>query len=148
MNIVSPDFGQNQDLPLQFTCKGENVSPELNFEYVPPAAKSLVLIVEDAMSSPKLFHHWLIWNIDPEITHFPHGFVPEKSVEGRNGFGTIGYKGPCLEKEKHRIVFRLYALKEKLSLSKEASRADINHAMAALILKQAELMCFAGDWFH
>lgn len=53
------------------------------------------------------------------------------------------YAGPCPpsdeEPVEHRYFFKLYALDSLLSLSKGASRADIEKAMQGHIIAQTEL---------
>ena len=47
MNLNSPAFQQNGDIPSKYTCEGEDVSPPLAWAGVPNGAKSLVLIIDD-----------------------------------------------------------------------------------------------------
>ena len=47
MRISSPAFEDEGDIPARFTCAGEDISPPLLFEDVPPEAVSLVLVMDD-----------------------------------------------------------------------------------------------------
>ena len=45
--IESKSFGQNEMIPVQYTCDGQDISPPLTWSGIPAGAKSLVLIVDD-----------------------------------------------------------------------------------------------------
>ena len=62
--------------------------------------------------------------------------------EGRNDFGTVGYRGPCPPPGKgtHRYFFRLYALERTPALEPGADAASFHTALAAIIVGAAELV--------
>ena len=45
--LTSTAFAQGAQIPSTYTCEGQDISPPLAWSGVPPAAKSLVLIVDD-----------------------------------------------------------------------------------------------------
>jgi phosphatidylethanolamine-binding protein (PEBP) family uncharacterized protein len=47
VDLNSPAFKQNGQIPSKYTCEGEDVSPPLAWDDVPDGAKSLVLIIDD-----------------------------------------------------------------------------------------------------
>jgi len=47
MKIESKAFENNQQIPSNYTCDGQNINPPLAFSDVPEQAKSLLLILED-----------------------------------------------------------------------------------------------------
>jgi phosphatidylethanolamine-binding protein (PEBP) family uncharacterized protein len=47
MSLSSTAFNKGEAIPVQYTCKGENISPPLNIINVPKDAKSLSLIMHD-----------------------------------------------------------------------------------------------------
>ena len=63
MQIISPVFKNTAAIPPQYTCKGQNVSPPLNFIDVPANAKSLALILHDPDAPGGDFVHWAMWGI-------------------------------------------------------------------------------------
>ncbi len=65
ISLSSVAFRTGEKIPENFTCKGANVSPPLQFPGVPGEARSLVLVVEDPDAPTGLFTHWLVWNIEP-----------------------------------------------------------------------------------
>ncbi|HAR46027.1 MAG TPA: YbhB/YbcL family Raf kinase inhibitor-like protein, partial [Nitrospiraceae bacterium] len=44
--LFSPAFGHQQQIPRKYTCDGDDVSPWLRMEQVPPETRSLALIVD------------------------------------------------------------------------------------------------------
>jgi hypothetical protein len=51
------------------------------------------------------------------------------AIQGRNGFGKIGYGRPRPTSGTHRYLFHLYALDTLLSLQAGASQGDVLEAM-------------------
>ena len=73
MKITSPAFKSNQEIPAEFTCDGQDLSPELNFWSVPDNAKSLVLIMDDPDAPGGNWDHWIAFNIDSKTNTLPRG---------------------------------------------------------------------------
>lgn len=140
MNISSPAFKDNERIPSQYTCDGENVNPPLEISDVPSEAKSLVLIVDDPDAPGKTWVHWVVWNIDPTTTEILENSVPIRAVEGMTDFGKPGYGGPCPPSGTHRYFFKLYALDTLLDISSQATKADVEKAMEGHMLTQATLI--------
>jgi Raf kinase inhibitor-like YbhB/YbcL family protein len=141
MKITSPAFADKIPVPVQYTCKGENVSPPLEFIDVPKEAKSLVVIVED-FDSPDKRVHWLVYNIPGDCTHFNEGKSSKDAMQGICSDGVPGYQGPCPKQFKgiHRFSFRLIALDSMLPDNPLADGAEIQKRMGAHILDSAELI--------
>jgi Raf kinase inhibitor-like YbhB/YbcL family protein len=61
---------------------------------------------------------------------------------GRNGFGTVGDRGPCPPRGRgpHRYVFRLYALDRDLQLDPSAGKPELGQAIEGHVLAVAELV--------
>ena len=47
MDLTSPDFEEEGDIPRELTCDGENTSPELHWSGVPSGVVELALTCED-----------------------------------------------------------------------------------------------------
>lgn len=140
MKLTSSAFETNQPIPVEYTCYGEDINPQLEIAEVPKEAKSLVLIVDDPDAPSGTWDHWLVWNIDPQTTLIEEDSVPEGAILGANSFGKQNYGGPCPPSDTHRYFFTLYALDEVLSLDDSAGRAELEKAMKDHILDQAELV--------
>lgn len=138
MEISSIDFQNGHAIPDKYSCEGENHSPSLHIENMPKGTASLAIIVEDPDAPSGTFDHWIAWNIDPTSDLKEGAKLAEQGV---NGFGTIGYKGPCPPPGKaHRYFFKIYALDTKLNLVKGSSKSSLKSAMQGHILGEAELM--------
>lgn len=149
MKLISPAFAANEEIPTLYTCQGENISPPLRWEDVPPHAKSLVLIVEDPDApdpdAPKtLWIHWLLYNLDPTITGLAENVLPQDlpggAQQGINSWGKESYGGPCPPIGRHRYFHRLYALNTPLTLLSNPTADGIKKAMSGHVIEEAILI--------
>lgn len=138
MKITSSAFGNNEIIPVKFTCDGIDVNPPLVISDVPSDAKCLVLIADDPDAPMGTWTHWLVWNIDPSTTLIEENSLPENAVQGKNSFGKNSYGGPCPPSGTHRYYFNLYALDTKITLDPSSDKSDLVSAMEGHILEQAE----------
>lgn len=140
MKLTTPAFVHSQSIPAKYGCDGRDISPPLKIEGVPKDARSLALVVDDPDAPAGTWVHWLLWNIDPATTQIPEGTAPRGAEEGINSWQRKNYGGPCPPSGTHRYFFRLYALKERLSLPSSATRKELDRAMQGKILAQTELL--------
>jgi len=142
MEIKSSAFKNQENIPTQFTCQGQDISPALNFKNIPDKANSLALIVDDPDAPGQTFVHWILWNIPADKTKLEQGFNPQQALQGKNDFGKLEYGGPCPPSGKHCYRFKLYALDSKLVLKQGASKKDLENATQGKVLKKAQLIGF------
>jgi len=136
-------------VPDESTCRGADVSPEIEIQGI--NATSLALIVDDPDAPSTVFTHWLIWNIPP-IETIPRAIVktaniddPFPAVQGTNDFGEIGYTGPCPPPGKpHRYFFRVFALDRMIDLPAGASANDLRKAMEGHVIQKGEAVATYG----
>lgn len=140
MKLSSSAFSQNEIIPKKYTCDGENVNPPLSIADIPKETKSLVLIVDDPDAPKGTWVHWTVFNINPEIKEIAENSIPKDGIEGMTDFGRPGYGGPCPPSGIHRYFFKIYSLDTKLDLKANASKKDLEKAMAGHILAKAELI--------
>jgi Raf kinase inhibitor-like YbhB/YbcL family protein len=140
MQVSSPAFANRRLMPDRYSCRGDNVSPQLMIKGVPPGAASLALVVHDPDAPAGDWTHWTLWNVSPKVTGIAEASVPAGAVEGVTDFGRPGYGGPCPPSGTHRYFFGLYALDTMLDLQSAASRADLEAAMEGHVLAKAELV--------
>jgi Raf kinase inhibitor-like YbhB/YbcL family protein len=138
--LESSAFEHTQAIPSRHTCDGEDLSPPLRWAHVPAEARSLALLVDDPDAPSGVFTHWVAWGLDPSAD----GLDEDEAApsEGRNDFGTGGYRGPCppAGHGRHRYVFRLYALDRELELGSGAAKSDLEQALEGHVLTIAELV--------
>lgn len=140
MKIFSPVFKEGEAIPVQYTCDGGDFNPALEISGAPQGTESLALLMDDPDSPSGNFVHWIIWNIRAEETLIQENAKPEGAAEGVNGFGRVGYGGPCPHSGTHRYFFRLYALDKMLDLTPGADAAALKQAMEGHVLAEVELM--------
>jgi len=144
--VKSEGFSNGGEIPRKYACTGENVSPALGWTETPANAHALALIADDHDAPGGTWTHWILWNLPAHATSLPEGTPTSETLDngarqGRNDFGRIGYGGPCPPPGKpHRYFFRLYALDAALDLKAGASRNELDSAMKAHIVAQAEWM--------
>ena len=82
MKISSPVFKENETIPKKYTGDDANVSPPLHIEEVPRTAKSLALVVEDPDAPGGVFHHWVLFNMNPHTADLKENSVPRHRHAG------------------------------------------------------------------
>jgi hypothetical protein len=140
MQIKSPSFENNQSFPSKYTCDGEGINPPLQISEVPEGTKSVALISDDPDASSGDFVHWLVWNINPQVSEIAEGSVSEGAVEGTTDFGDRGYGAPCPPSGSHHYYFKVYALDIELDLPSSTTKKDLEKAMEGHVLDKAELV--------
>ncbi|MBD3270491.1 YbhB/YbcL family Raf kinase inhibitor-like protein [Candidatus Peregrinibacteria bacterium] len=140
MQITSPNFQHQQNIPRKFTCQGEDISPELNISDVPKNTASLALISDDPDAPNGDWVHWLIWNIAPETSSIAEGTDNSYATQGITSFGTSGYGGPCPPFGEHRYFFKLFALDKMLDIPPSSKKQDLIKAMQGYIIDEAVIM--------
>ena len=136
----SSAFEHGAPIPRRHSCEREDLSPPLAWSGVPEGTRSLALVVDDPDAPAGTFTHWLGWGLDPAAEQLGEGQAAP--VEGRNDFGTSGYRGPCPPPGhgRHRYSFRLYALDSDPGLRAGAGKREFERALAGHTLAVAELV--------
>src|SRR5215469_1304123 len=146
IQITSTAFTDGNPIPTEFTCDGSDVSPDLKWSGAPDGTKSVALICDDPDAPGGTFVHWVIYGIPAGENQLPKAVpstptLPSGARQGKNGFGTTGYRGPCPPRGgAHRYFFRLYALDAAIDAPAGASRAQIDAAMKGHIIAQGQVM--------
>lgn len=142
LRLASPAFEDGGTIPRKHGYKEGNASPPLEIADVPAGTESLALVVDDPDArepAGKVWDHWVVWNIDPDIAEVPQGSVPSGGTEGTTDYGETGYGGPNPPDREHTYRFRLYALDTELDLPASAHKADLEKAMNGHVLERADL---------
>ncbi len=139
LTLTSLDFQNLENIPVGFTCDGNNVNPNLEISGVDENAKSLVLIMDNPDAVEGVWDHWIKFNI-PVITENINAGEDIEGVSGKGTGGNLDYTGPCPPDGKHQYVFKLYALDTELTLPEGSSKIEVEEAMEGHVLQIAELV--------
>ncbi len=140
MKLSSPAFQNEENIPSEYTCNGENINPPLEIKDVPATTKSLVLIMDDPDAPGGTWLHWSLWNIPSATKNIERNSIPQKAVLGTNDFNIIKYKGPCHPSGTHRYFFRLFALDTILDLPEGSEISTLKEKIKNHIIDQTELI--------
>lgn len=140
-NISSPAFKAGTTIPVKYSCKGDDISPPLEWSNAPDGTQSFALIFDDPDAPAGTWVHWVVFNLSFETQALAENVVlPPDTRTGKNSWGKMEYGAPCPPSGTHRYFFKLYALDEAFSLAESVTKADLLSAMEGHILAQAELM--------
>ena len=150
--ISSAAFADNGDIPAEFSCEGEGMSPPLKWSNLPEGTRSLVLLVTDEdLPTPNLslfkIVHWVLYNIPVDVTGFDPGVtgaeLSELGIEvGPNWSRETEYYPPCPVSGRHRYVFRLYALDVEAIQPRTNDRKGVLSAIENHVIAYGELSGF------
>jgi Raf kinase inhibitor-like YbhB/YbcL family protein len=138
LSVKSPAFTHNGDIPLKYTCEGENINPELHITKLPEQTESLAIIMDDPDAAGGTFVHWVMWNIPPRPNTIAEN--THSGAEGANGKMENRYTGPCPPSGYHRYYFRVYALDIMLDIPPGSDKQQLLVAMQGHILAEGELI--------
>jgi Raf kinase inhibitor-like YbhB/YbcL family protein len=148
IKVSSEAFADCSPMPARYTEDGEKVSPPLAWSDVPPEAKAVVLLVEDADSpTPHPLVHAIVWDLPgtdgslPEAGLKSKGAGGEEHALGKNSFLGAEYlpPDPPTGHGPHRYLFQVYALDRALALSGHPGRGALLDAMRGHVLAKGLL---------
>ncbi len=144
-SLMSPSFQKRGLIPNEYSCAGDDMSPELKWQASPINTKSFAVIAIDPNAPGGNFVHWIIYNIPGSLNHLSsdiekEAYLSRGILQGTNSFGNVGYGGPCpAQGETHSYVFTLYALDILLPLGPNASYDEIQNAMRGHVLGETRM---------
>jgi hypothetical protein len=151
IEVTSPAFAADSELPQRYTADGAGVSPPLRWHKIPANAGTLALIVEDADSpTPEPLVHGIVVDIDPRelglvegIFSGPPGASPEKL--GLNSYLLHGWLPPDPPPGHgvHRYAFQVFALTAGEPLSKSPGRRELSAAICERAIAKG---CLIGTY--
>jgi Raf kinase inhibitor-like YbhB/YbcL family protein len=129
IRVASPAFASGGTIPVRFTCDGRDVSPPMRWTARGSSMTALMMTDPDAPGGT--FVHWVLVVPGARAT-FGEGSVPPGATESTNGFGKVGYGGPCPPSgdPPHHYVFTVYALPR--SFSSGSLPTDASDALGAI----------------
>ena len=159
--LKSPAFPNGEMIPEKYAEKNV-ASPPLSWDNVPAGTKSFALAVTDpdvpeVFQFPRVFAHWMIYNIPASARGLPEGAspggdLPPEAKELKSDCATFGmpgvgkgYAGPWPPDAAHRYVFTLYALKAaSLDIPPEADYAEFVKVVLPQTIATAALIGYYG----
>lgn len=159
--LSSAELKPNATIPEKnvyngFGCKGENVSPPLEWKDAPKGTRSFALMVHDpdAPTGGAGWWHWVVYNLPADTHSLAAGAgsadgtnLPQGASQQATDFGAPGWGGPCppVGDKPHRYVFTIYALKvDRLDLPVGASASFVGFMVNANALGKARLTAKYG----
>jgi Raf kinase inhibitor-like YbhB/YbcL family protein len=122
--LRSPSFDSTRVVPENFVfngmgCRGENMSPALDWKGAPEGTLSFAITLMDPDAKKAGgWRHWTVIDIPADVNNLPEGAsgnngLPEGAKELENDFKMVHYGGPCppTGDKPHRYIFSLYALR-------------------------------------
>lgn len=145
LTISSKAFQQGDRIPLEYTCDGQNISPQLQWSAGPEGTLSYAIISDDPDAPMGTWVHWVVYNIPAKersiMKNQPKDPVlPNGAVQGITDFRSVGYGGPCPPSGIHRYFFHVYALDVILDTREALTKSQLLHQMQGHILAQGSLM--------
>jgi Raf kinase inhibitor-like YbhB/YbcL family protein len=146
LELKTSAFKEGETIPKEFTKDGRDVSPAFQWSDPPEGTKTFALICNDPGVGTKGFPHWVIFNIPAQSRNLAGELatdakLPDGAVQGKNGFGKIGYRGPAPPAGKpHHYHFTIYALDTTLDMQPGANRAQVLEAMKGHIVAEGTLI--------
>jgi hypothetical protein len=137
LTISSPAFGNGAPIPVQYTCKGANMSPPLTWS----APLGAALVVDDPDAVNGLYVHWIVAGIAPGSGSTGDGQTPAGGTTLPNTAGEPAYKGPCppAGTGTHHYRFTLYQLPNTYELPGGLAGVQAAQAIAGAATAQAQL---------
>ncbi|HZD26306.1 MAG TPA: YbhB/YbcL family Raf kinase inhibitor-like protein [Alphaproteobacteria bacterium] len=149
LTLSSRAFTQQGEIPRQYTCEGDELSPPLAWSGAPEGTRSFALVLDDPDApdpkAPRVtWVHWVLYDMPPTLGTLPQDLaaagLPVGVREGLNSWKRTGYGAPCPPIGRHRYVFKLYALDTALPKLERPTKAALEKAMDGHILARAKLV--------
>ncbi len=137
LTITSPAFGNGAAIPVQYTCKGANISPPLTWS----APLGAALVVDDPDAVNGLYIHWIVIGIAPGSGSTGDGQTPAGGTPLPNTAGQPAYTGPCppAGTGTHHYRFTLYQLPNTYELPGGLAGVQAAQTIAGAATAQAQL---------
>lgn len=146
LSFSSTAFKEGGEIPVKYTCDGQDISPPFVWFESPQNTQSFALIVDDPDAPSGSFTHWVLYNLPASVHQLEEGITNQEqlkngAIQGMNDFGRIGYGGPCPPSgPAHEYRFTIYALDKSLTMKPGASKNQLLDAIKGHILAQGRLI--------
>ena len=147
LDVVSDSLPEDEFIHPNHTCDLDDISPHLKWGIGPDNTKSFAIVFDDPDTpfAPP-FVHWVVYGIPANFNEFQEN-VPKTEVlangikQGINGFGNIGYGGPCPPGagKIHTWTLKVYALDIDVDLNSGATKTELLKVISDHILAEGEI---------
>ena len=150
IEFSSPAFENDDLIPTEYTCHGENVSPPLRWSGVPQNSRSIAIVMDNTYHSANLIRHWSIYNIPVATRSLESGFSTKQLTEKsflvvKNDFEHYDYSAPCPPTgEEHEYVCFIYALSAPIDILPDPDPIALTNAMRGYVIATGS---FSGRYF-
>jgi ribose transport system ATP-binding protein len=159
--LKSDAFNNGGIIPEKY-AEANIISPPILWEDAPAGTRSYALAVTDPdlpaiFQFPRVFAHWMIYNIPASISRLsegvsPKGTLPPGAKELNSDYVTFkmpgygkGYAGPWPPDAAHRYVFTIYALKnETIEIPETGDYVEFVKAVLPVTIASASLTGLYG----
>jgi Raf kinase inhibitor-like YbhB/YbcL family protein len=133
--LVSAAWPDGAEIPVRYTCRGDDVAPALSWANVPPDAVELAVTVVDLDAAG--FVHWIVYGIDPQVTGLVENELPPPGLEWVNSFGAPTWGGPCPPVgQPHLYQFTVHALNQPLEVADDAPATEVISMLNLIAIDQ------------
>jgi Raf kinase inhibitor-like YbhB/YbcL family protein len=150
IELTSDAFKNGEKMPIEYTAKGANISPALQWNNLPTGTKSVAVLVSD-YDAPAPFlrlltvDHWVVYNIPISKMNLEKGVKTADLNKldiavGNNISGEAAYTGPAPPMGVHEYIFRVYALSSDRLAVPTPTKQAVMEAMNGKILAYGELV--------
>jgi len=131
LSLGSLAMNDGGNLPITYTCDGDNTSPPLNWSGAPDDTTEYALVMHHVPGPEDTHWYWVMYNIDQDISGLDadeiQGRLGTNSVNGLNEYAPPCSQGPGVKS----YTFTLYALSNSPNLS-EAFVVDRDALLTAI----------------
>jgi Raf kinase inhibitor-like YbhB/YbcL family protein len=146
ITVTSKSFPSGGQIPIDYTCDGKNVSPQLTWSAPPAGTKSIVVMLDDPDAPGGTLTHWIVFDLPADTLTLPEGadaaaLGPLGAKVGQNDSHNVDYSGPCPPRGDgmHRVQFHVFALDAPLPFEEGISRGQLDAAMSKHVLGHGAL---------
>jgi Raf kinase inhibitor-like YbhB/YbcL family protein len=140
VRVSSPAFGDGQEIPEQFTCRGGGQSPPLNWS-TQTRADAQALVVDDPDAPGGNYVHWVVLDLPASSSALPAGGqLPTGARQAQNSTGRPGWAPPCPPSGTHHYRFTVYLLSAPTRLADGVATDDALAAIGRLATGRGRLV--------
>ncbi len=151
IKLTSSAFNAGAAIPKKYTEDGDDISPPLSWDSVPPGTNELALVCDDPDApSKEPGVHWVLYKLPGDLRELPEGVPPDErlkspagALQGVNSWPsgrTVGYRGPAPPSGTHHYRFRLYALDASIKLEAKATKSALLKAIKGHVVAEGALV--------